>query len=356
MKNFILVIASFLTTAVISQECIVNFPGSGNSSDVYNYSTAAGCSADPELTGGLSILSLRKNDVFHFDSPDTIIIDGDWTNSFSSNGATIEIDPGVVVMVKGDLIFSGSGSAKALNINGELLVEKSIRTNNNLAWGGSGSLTIGDTLFASNGGNFGCSGLICSNIFYSHCTGNNNFCNNVGNVTLPIKLIEFKGSLVQNEAVLDWSTAEEVNNNYFEILHSVDGISFEKIAEINGSGFSNERIDYSYTTSEIIPGTNYFAIRQVDFDGQAEQFPMIALEYSVENGIYPNPFSEAIHIDLGISNELTSVKIFDESNRLVIEQSTYRNLTLNTSNLESGMYIIEITTGSQLSRQALYKN
>jgi len=73
-----------------------------------------------------------------------------------------------------------------------------------------------------------------------------NFGTVAGTVTLPVELIKFSRKSNDYGILLEWATASEVNNDYFEIQRSLDGINFEVIDVVNGNGNSFERIDYDY--------------------------------------------------------------------------------------------------------------
>lgn len=76
----------------------------------------------------------------------------------------------------------------------------------------------------------------------------------------------------RNILELEWSTMTEMNNNYFEVQQSVDGVNWDvverKTSDAEG-GNSSVRLDYS-TVFQISSPTevNYFRIKQVDFDGK----------------------------------------------------------------------------------------
>ncbi len=57
--------------------------------------------------------------------------------------------------------------------------------------------------------------------YYYTGTDNNN--------PLPVKLVNFNVRLVKNNAEINWSTSEEINNKGFDIERSSDGKNFEKI-------------------------------------------------------------------------------------------------------------------------------
>src|SRR6185369_8464690 len=64
---------------------------------------------------------------------------------------------------------------------------------------------------------------------------------------LPVKLISFTAKVSDNNAVLNWITATEKNNDHFNIERSIDGINFIKVGEVKGAGNSTGILKYNFT-------------------------------------------------------------------------------------------------------------
>ena len=117
-------------------------------------------------------------------------------------------------------------------------------------------LTIGSDYYLVIDGNGGAS----SNL-YIEMTGNTGSCITV----LPIELINFEGT---EGNILYWNTASEINNDYFIVERSVDGIDWIDVNKISGMGNyreyqSYDLVDMNYTRNAI----NYYRLSQVDSDG-----------------------------------------------------------------------------------------
>ena len=96
--------------------------------------------------------------------------------------------------------------------------------------------------------------------------------------TLPIELSEFSGYKNEMYNLITWTTKSEMNNDYFTLERSTDGINYTTIHEEMGSGNSSSEInyrfnDYTYTNNTI----NYYRLTQTDFNGDSETFDVISI-------------------------------------------------------------------------------
>lgn len=83
--------------------------------------------------------------------------------------------------------------------------------------------------------------------------------------SLPVELLYFTAKSDDTIITFKWATGSEINNDYFTIQKSVDGMNYTDIEFIAGGGNSSTRIDYTITSHTITGG--YYRLRQVDFDG-----------------------------------------------------------------------------------------
>ena len=68
---------------------------------------------------------------------------------------------------------------------------------------------------------------------------------------LPIELVSFNAVANGDVVDLSWQTATEINNAYFTIERSIDGVVWEEIITTNGAGNSNQTIEYFETDYRI---------------------------------------------------------------------------------------------------------
>lgn len=86
-------------------------------------------------------------------------------------------------------------------------------------------------------------------------------------VSLPIDLLSFDSEVKNDRVNLLWSTASEVNNDYFNIERSDNGKDWRTISETDGAGNSSQMMNYQIFDNSPISGKAYYRLKQTDFDG-----------------------------------------------------------------------------------------
>lgn len=123
---------------------------------------------------------------------------------------------------------------------------------------------------------------------------------------LPVELLSFTAENRDDHSVdISWVTKSELNNDHFEIQRASDGINFETIMNVKGSGNSNITLNYTEIDYNPLKGNSYYRIKQFDFDGKEKVYPPVkvtiknsANQSSME--IYPNPSAnlESVKVNL----------------------------------------------------------
>ena len=181
-----------------------------------------------------------------------------------------------------------------------------------------------------------------------------------GETSLPVELISFKGEQTLEGIQLIWETANELNNDYFIVQRSANGRSFENIGEIQGFGTTTEIKSYDFFDFSSNNGTNYYRLKQVDFDGKFEYSDLITIEIEKQStsiDIYPNPSTGRYNIQSsGNWTNQTTLEVFDMTGRLVYSQSVYNNVSqLNLEHLSNGSYFLKITNQSDVFTTRIVK-
>ena len=185
----------------------------------------------------------------------------------------------------------------------------------------------------------------------------------VNSSLLPVKLVYFYGNLRNGFIELNWQTSSETDFDYFEVLYSIDGISFNKIGEVAGKGNEESLSNYFFEHFKIVPGNNYYMLGIVNNDGTKEHSQIININNFSENNVEIYPTLNYIQGEINIfmpSFNYNFVKVTYTDTRGVEVYSTLRTNQDNTflkvmPNIEfsPGMYFIEISTDRFTFRQKL---
>ncbi len=115
---------------------------------------------------------------------------------------------------------------------------------------------------------------------------------------LPIELLSFEGRFKGAINELNWSTSTEINNDFFTLESSFDGINYKEVDRIDGAGNSNELLIYQ--TKDLFPykGITYYRLKQTDFNGEYSYSKIISIDTKKENSLsfYPNPSNNNLSI------------------------------------------------------------
>ena len=89
-------------------------------------------------------------------------------------------------------------------------------------------------------------------------------------IPLPVEMLYFNAKIDGTDAILEWATASELNNDRFEVERSLDGINYEYIGEVEGNGTTDLQVVYQFIDIAPRQGLNYYRLKQVDYDGAFE--------------------------------------------------------------------------------------
>jgi hypothetical protein len=167
-------------------------------------------------------------------------------------------------------------------------------------------------------------------------------------IVLPVEFISFTATKTgRQQALLQWSTATETNNNYFVLERSTDGKNWSPIGTINGAGNSQSILSYSFSDENALPGINYYRIKQVDVDNQwglsVQKYVNFNTELSIS--IFPNPAENELFVQvLNLKGKVT-IELIDALGQLVlVQQNENIQNTLDVSSLAKGIYFATVRT------------
>jgi len=169
---------------------------------------------------------------------------------------------------------------------------------------------------------------------------------------LPVELVSFKGSCIEEQNVLTWQTASEFNSSHFDIEKSRDGETWNAIGKELAAGNSNELLNYQFVDNEKNNATVYYRLNQVDVDGKNEYFGPISISCNQNDfqvSTLPNPSDEDFFLKVISDKDSRSIcTIKDLNGQVILNKELELKYGINLFKLQpsllSGIYFIEITT------------
>lgn len=178
---------------------------------------------------------------------------------------------------------------------------------------------------------------------------------------LAVNLIDFDARLQDQTVLLEWSTSSEDDHSHFRIEKSANGTHFETLA-LKNTGYSQTTLKtYQHTDPTPFAGHNYYRLVDVDMNGRENISKIIRVYYQprtdafVLKAPFPNPVKkgELIHIPVSqaLIEENLHLRLHNISGKRIINQPlikdrTKKQIGLNTENIPSGLYLVEITLDS----------
>jgi len=185
------------------------------------------------------------------------------------------------------------------------------------------------------------------------------------NLPLPIELLTFDGWSQGNAAMLQWKTASEVDNSYFQLERSSNNQNWQSVTTIAGQGTSPEGASYQYVDNGLTPDVYYYRLKQVNNDGsfeyvgnQVEINIGAASDFSLYQN-YPNPFSGSTTITYNVQSsshvKLVVMNVLGDIVQTIQDadvQAGQYQMNFDASKLAAGTYFYRLfTNGNVYSHQ-----
>tara|TARA_B110000240_G_scaffold117712_1_gene131788 strand:+ start:611 stop:2527 length:1917 start_codon:yes stop_codon:yes gene_type:complete len=170
---------------------------------------------------------------------------------------------------------------------------------------------------------------------------------------LPIELLSFTANVEDGHVRINWVTTTEINNDYFNVEHSVDGINFTSISTIKGAGNSKLTLNYSDEHYTSLEGVSYYRLKQTDYDGRASYSDKEAVVFKKEDlslNVYPNPFTGDATFHTSENLKDGSLVVYNSNGVVkVIENISGQTFIFHRENLRSGLYWIKLIQDGKVS-------
>ena len=176
-------------------------------------------------------------------------------------------------------------------------------------------------------------------------------------IVTPLNWTNFVAEGVDQKANLRWYVSNEVNNDHYEVEHSLSGSTFEKVGTVKA--INGSRNSYAFVHNDpVIKVANYYRIKQVDVDGKFTYSPVRVVKFFNERvmTISPNPTTSFVRIN-STKFPLT-VHVFDNSGKkMATKLLTSGTGDINMARFAPGTYVIVAeSNGVRIETKRIIKN
>ncbi len=164
---------------------------------------------------------------------------------------------------------------------------------------------------------------------------------------LPVLFSKFDAKCTNTGTLISWATAQEANSSKFEIERSTNGTTWSNIGSVAAVG--NSSSNRNYQQIDLIGGTAFYRIKQVDKDGQFIYTDVARTNCQVKNissVIYPVPAKDVLNVVIKSDRAVrTQLMLYDMQGKLVRKVDAAiitgnNNFRINLIGLASGDYML----------------
>lgn len=178
-----------------------------------------------------------------------------------------------------------------------------------------------------------------------------------GGAPLPVELTSFTARATGKDVVLNWNTSTELNNDFFTIAYSTDGVVFTDLKEVKGNGTTSTPQSYSWTHRNAPTGLIYYRLVQQDFDGSRASLGIRNVQIKSDEVIakvHPNPvYANQITLDYtALVDGEVEMELIDVTGQIVFQKDIQveagQNInSIELTNIPNGYYVMKLNQGGE---------
>jgi hypothetical protein len=167
---------------------------------------------------------------------------------------------------------------------------------------------------------------------------------------LPLNLLSFTASKINNAVTVAWTTSNEINIKGFDVERSSDASNFTSIASTvakNSSGINY----YSTIDANMVTVTSYYRLKIINSDGSYQYSNIISINNQQLGALkaYPNPATTSFVLQHPSANSTSTISLYNAHGQLiksikVLLMATQTNITID--DIVSGTYMLMFNNGA----------
>jgi hypothetical protein len=165
---------------------------------------------------------------------------------------------------------------------------------------------------------------------------------------LPVSISSYNTSCSNGEVMINWRTVTEIDNAYFTVERSRNGIDFYLLATVPAAGNSNAEKKYNVRDAQSFAGKTYYRLRQTDLNGRTRYFAVLSADCNKDYApsVYPNPFTDHIVISTGSNYRNAMLELWSTSGVMIkkskLNSTTGGDTMIMLPGLASGVYYLRL--------------
>lgn len=177
---------------------------------------------------------------------------------------------------------------------------------------------------------------------------------------LPIELVSFYGTALENKVKLQWKVASELNVDYYLVEKSIDGSEWTALGKVKANS-ETFGVNQLYHLSDHYPqkGVNYYRLNNYDKDDKRGEAKLIAVNFNKETmPIWVEQTNEDLIFHLNENNKMDEApKLYDVSGRLIMQlhpENSGSKIVVSKQLIEKGIYLLGfVSSGNSYFNQLL---
>ena len=181
-------------------------------------------------------------------------------------------------------------------------------------------------------------------------------------VALPLDLISLEVRAKQAGNMVSWTTANEINISHIEVQKSdrANG-QWSTIGKLKPTGDRENSYEYM---DESPYAVTYYRLNTVDLDGSNEISKVVSAVRKGDNRltVFPNPATSKLSIQTASSETGSAIyNLYDLTGKVVLTQKVnldngQNQIDIDISTLQSGVYMLQFATASEIYTERIVKN
>jgi len=176
------------------------------------------------------------------------------------------------------------------------------------------------------------------------------------NAAPQIHLVVFTATPNGDNVDVEWTTGSEVDNDFFTVERSKDGVDWQVVEIVQGNGSTSTIFMYGIKDHNPLPGTSYYRLEQTDFNGQSTYSPIVEVvrQGTTQISVYPNPAQSLVSIEAENIEEM-AIELRNAAGQnmpiAITRDQGKAWIALNT--LPAGTYILTFQNGDERMTEKL---